>query len=64
MHHNGGFKKYVLLLEEVVVVEGAAHFINQEVPDKGAGRSLSGTIQAGRSFGSNRKMACFENLLS
>ncbi|GJW13984.1 bifunctional epoxide hydrolase 2-like protein [Tanacetum coccineum] len=32
--HNGGFKKYVPLLEEVVVVEGAAHFINQEVPDK------------------------------
>nr|GFC96467.1 alpha/beta hydrolase fold-1 [Tanacetum cinerariifolium] len=36
--HNGGFKKYVPLLEEVVVVEGAAHFINQEVPDKEPGK--------------------------
>ncbi|XP_038905064.1 epoxide hydrolase A-like [Benincasa hispida] len=28
--HGGGFKKKVPLLEEVVVIEGAAHFINQE----------------------------------
>lgn len=32
--HNGGFKKYVPLLEEVVVLEGAAHFVNQERPDE------------------------------
>ncbi|KAI3713619.1 hypothetical protein L1987_72202 [Smallanthus sonchifolius] len=32
--HNGGFHKYVPLLEEVVVIEGAAHFITQEVPDE------------------------------
>ncbi|KAI3694278.1 hypothetical protein L1987_77242 [Smallanthus sonchifolius] len=31
--HNGGFQKDVPLLEEVVVMEGAAHFINQEKPD-------------------------------
>lgn len=30
--HNGGFKKDVPLLEEVVVMEGVAHFINQEKP--------------------------------
>uniref|UniRef100_P0DO69 Epoxide hydrolase 2 n=1 Tax=Siraitia grosvenorii TaxID=190515 RepID=EPH2_SIRGR len=30
--HGGGFKKDVPLLEEVVVVDGAAHFINQERP--------------------------------
>lgn len=28
--HNGGFKKYVPYLQEVVVMEGVAHFINQE----------------------------------
>ncbi|WCJ22246.1 alpha/beta-Hydrolases superfamily protein [Euphorbia peplus] len=28
--HGGGFKKLVPLLEEVVVLEGVAHFINQE----------------------------------
>ncbi|CAK9170053.1 unnamed protein product [Ilex paraguariensis] len=28
--HNGGFLKDVPLLEKVVVMEGAAHFINQE----------------------------------
>ncbi|XP_059652371.1 uncharacterized protein LOC132299638 [Cornus florida] len=28
--HNGGFKKDVPLLEEVVIIEGAGHFINQE----------------------------------
>ncbi|MCD7454625.1 Epoxide hydrolase 3 [Datura stramonium] len=32
--HNGGFKKDVPLLEEVVVLEGAAHFVNQERPDE------------------------------
>ncbi|XP_021806235.1 uncharacterized protein LOC110750244 [Prunus avium] len=32
--HKGGFKKYVPLLEEVVVMEGVAHFINQERPDE------------------------------
>ncbi|XP_031268438.1 uncharacterized protein LOC116126896 [Pistacia vera] len=30
--HNGGFKKDVPLLDEVVVMEGAAHFIQQEKP--------------------------------
>ncbi|KAF8038847.1 hypothetical protein BT93_B1409 [Corymbia citriodora subsp. variegata] len=28
--HGGGFKKHVPLLEEVVVIEGVGHFINQE----------------------------------
>jgi pimeloyl-ACP methyl ester carboxylesterase len=32
--HNGGFKKCVPFLEEVVVIEGAAHFINQEKADE------------------------------
>ncbi|KAH7859324.1 hypothetical protein Vadar_034628 [Vaccinium darrowii] len=32
--HGGGFKKYVPLLDEVVVMEGVAHFINQEKPDE------------------------------
>lgn len=32
--HNGGLQKYVPLLEEVVVIQGAAHFITQEIPDK------------------------------
>ncbi|KAK9076084.1 hypothetical protein SSX86_004417 [Deinandra increscens subsp. villosa] len=31
---GGGFKKDVPLLEEVVVMKGAAHFINQEKPDE------------------------------
>ncbi|KAK0581623.1 hypothetical protein LWI29_016010 [Acer saccharum] len=30
--HNGGFKKDVPLLQEVVVMEGVAHFLNQEKP--------------------------------
>lgn len=30
--HNGGFQRDVPLLEEVVVMEGVAHFINQEKP--------------------------------
>ncbi|KAL2470379.1 alpha/beta-Hydrolases superfamily protein [Abeliophyllum distichum] len=32
--HKGGFKKYVPLLKEVVVMEGVAHFIHQEKPDE------------------------------
>lgn len=32
--HNGGFKKEVPNLQEVVVMEGAGHFINQEKPDE------------------------------
>ncbi|XP_076937413.1 epoxide hydrolase 1-like [Bidens hawaiensis] len=32
--HNGKFQKDVPLLEEIVVIEGAAHFINQEKPDE------------------------------
>lgn len=32
--HNGEFHKDVPNLEEVVVIEGAAHFINQEKPDE------------------------------
>ncbi|KAL0327909.1 UNVERIFIED_CONTAM: Epoxide hydrolase A [Sesamum calycinum] len=31
---NGGFKKYVPLLEQVVVMEGVAHFLNQERPEE------------------------------
>ncbi|KAK8661773.1 hypothetical protein V6N13_091368 [Hibiscus sabdariffa] len=32
--HKGGFKKYVPLLEEVVVMEGVAHFLHEEKPDE------------------------------
>ncbi|XP_044501121.1 epoxide hydrolase A-like [Mangifera indica] len=32
--HDGGFKRDVPFLEEVVVMEGVAHFINQEKPDE------------------------------
>ncbi|XP_021280275.1 LOW QUALITY PROTEIN: uncharacterized protein LOC110413678 [Herrania umbratica] len=32
--HNGGFKKDVPFLQEVVVMEGVAHFINQEKPEE------------------------------
>ena len=32
--HKGGFKKFVPLLEEVVVMEGVAHFINEERPNE------------------------------
>lgn len=32
--HNGGFKRDVPLLQEVVVMEGVAHFINQEKPEE------------------------------
>ncbi|XP_002523108.3 epoxide hydrolase A [Ricinus communis] len=32
--HNGGFKQVVPLLQEVVVMEGVAHFINQEKPEE------------------------------
>lgn len=28
--HNGGFKKDVPFLEEVIVIEGVAHFLHQE----------------------------------
>ncbi|KAL0320087.1 UNVERIFIED_CONTAM: hypothetical protein Sradi_5270200 [Sesamum radiatum] len=31
---NGDFKKYVPLLETVVVMEGVAHFLNQERPEE------------------------------
>lgn len=31
---KGGFKKFVPLLQEVVVMEGVAHFINQEKADE------------------------------
>lgn len=32
--HKGGFQKYVPLLQEVVVMEATAHFINEEKPDE------------------------------
>lgn len=32
--HNGGFKNDVPNLEEIVVMEGAGHFINQERPEE------------------------------
>ncbi|CAI9118877.1 OLC1v1020504C1 [Oldenlandia corymbosa var. corymbosa] len=32
--HKGGFETDVPMLEEVVVIKDAAHFINQEVPDE------------------------------
>lgn len=32
--HNGGFKKFVPLLEEVVVMEGVGHFIHMEKPEE------------------------------
>ncbi|KAM7277284.1 hypothetical protein ACFE04_019150 [Oxalis oulophora] len=32
--HNGGFKRDVPFLQEVVVMEGVAHFLNQERPDE------------------------------
>ena len=32
--HDGGFQKDVPLLEDVVVMEGVAHFINQEKPNE------------------------------
>ncbi|CAK7348337.1 unnamed protein product [Dovyalis caffra] len=35
--HNGGFKKDVPLLQEVVVLEGVAHFLTQEKPDESDG---------------------------
>lgn len=31
---NGGFKKNVPFLQELVVMEGVAHFINQEKPQE------------------------------
>lgn len=32
--HNGGFKRDVPFLQEVVVLEGVAHFLNQEKPEE------------------------------
>lgn len=32
--HNGSFQKDVPMLEEVVVIKDAAHFITQELPDE------------------------------
>ncbi|OVA02620.1 Alpha/beta hydrolase fold-1 [Macleaya cordata] len=32
--HGGGFKKDVPFLQEIVVMEGVAHFLNQERPDE------------------------------
>ena len=32
--HEGGFNRDVPLLEEVVIMKGAAHFINQEKPEE------------------------------
>jgi pimeloyl-ACP methyl ester carboxylesterase len=32
--HNGGLKTQVPNLQDVVVIEGAAHFINQEKPEE------------------------------
>lgn len=32
--HKGGLKKNVPFLEEVVVMEGVAHFLHEEKPDE------------------------------
>lgn len=32
--HNGGFKKDIPGLQEVVVMQGVAHFLNQEKADE------------------------------
>ena len=32
--HNGGFKKDVSFLQEVVVIKGVAHFLHEEKPDE------------------------------
>lgn len=32
--HKGGLKKYVPFLEDVVVMEGVAHFIHEERPQE------------------------------
>ncbi|GFQ04119.1 bifunctional epoxide hydrolase 2 [Phtheirospermum japonicum] len=32
--HNGGFKKHVPFLQELVILEGVAHFLNQEKPEE------------------------------
>ncbi|VFQ61059.1 unnamed protein product [Cuscuta campestris] len=32
--HNGGFKEVVPLLEDIVVLKGVAHYINQEAPEE------------------------------
>lgn len=32
--HNGGFKRIVPFLQELVVMEGVAHFLNEEKPEE------------------------------
>lgn len=32
--HKGGFKKHVPFLQELVIMEGVAHYINQEKPQE------------------------------
>ena len=32
--HSGGFKRYVPFLQELVVMEGVAHFLHQERPEE------------------------------
>ncbi|KAL6505040.1 hypothetical protein OROGR_024857 [Orobanche gracilis] len=32
--HDGGFKKHVPFLQELVIMEGVAHFLNQEKPEE------------------------------
>jgi len=32
--HNGGFKRDVPFLQELIVMEGVAHFINEERPEE------------------------------
>jgi pimeloyl-ACP methyl ester carboxylesterase len=32
--HNGGFKKFVPFLQEVIVMKGVGHFVNEERPDE------------------------------
>ena len=32
--HNGGFKKHVPYLQELVIMEGVAHFLNEEKPEE------------------------------
>ncbi|KDP28184.1 hypothetical protein JCGZ_13955 [Jatropha curcas] len=32
--HNGGLKKYVPFLQEVVIMEGVCHYLNQEKPEE------------------------------
>lgn len=32
--HSGGFKKHVPYLQELVIMEGVAHFLNEEKPEE------------------------------